>query len=107
MLVIIGCAGCAASGQTTRSVPTVPTVAVSAQQQCVQAVFTVLSGMVSRPYDNRPFEDFVTRYGTDSVTYSAYRDTFTSFYDLSASQGIRGAENRLRASITEECASAR
>jgi len=105
VLLAIGCAGCAQQTQTTLSVPT--SAVVSPQEQCVRAVFAVLDGMVSRPYDNRPFEDFVTRYGPGSVTYSAYRDAFTPFYDLSATEGVRGAEDRLRASVTKECATAR
>jgi hypothetical protein len=104
-VLMIGCAatGCAQTSQTTQAVPTNP---VTPQQQCVQAVFAVLSAMVSHPYDNRPFEDFVARYGTTSVTYAAYRDAFTPFYDLSATRGIRGAEDRLRDSVTKECAAA-
>lgn len=105
VLLAIGCAGCAQQTQTTLSAPT--SAAVSPREQCVRAVFTVLAGMVSRPYDNRPFEDFVTRYGPGSVTYSAYRDAFTAFYDLAATDGVRGAEDRLRASVTRECAAAR
>lgn len=104
-VLAIGCAGCAQQTQTTLSVPT--SAVLSAQEQCVRAVFTVLAGMVSRPYDNRPFEDFVTRYGPGSVTYSTYRDAFTPFYDLSATEGVRDAEDRLRASVTRECAAAR
>ncbi|HEX4704051.1 MAG TPA: hypothetical protein VH352_18130 [Pseudonocardiaceae bacterium] len=104
VVVIISCTatGCAQStspGQAVRQ--------VSSQERCVRAVFDVLSGMVSRPYDNHVFEDFVTRYGTQSVTYSAYLDAFTPFYDLSATEGVHGAEERLRASITKECAAAR
>lgn len=106
VLVILGSVACAATpGHTALVVPT--TNAMTPQQRCVAAVFTVLSGMVSHPYDNRPFQDFVTRYGTGSVTYSAYLDAFTPFYDLSATEGIAGAESRLRASITQECAAAR
>ena len=98
--VVVGCA-VAACGQ-----PDATPRAPSPQQECVQAVFDVLSGMVSRPYDNRPFADFVTRYGTQSVPYSAYLDVFTSFRSLSASQGVHGAENRLRAIVTRDCAGA-
>jgi hypothetical protein len=103
-LVIFGITGCAQSGQTPSTLPT--TGNTSPREQCVQAVFTVLSGMVSRPYDNRPFEDFVTRYGTGSVTYSAYLTAFTPFYDLASTQGIRGAETRLRPTIERACADA-
>ncbi|HEY0806949.1 MAG TPA: hypothetical protein VGD84_17895 [Pseudonocardiaceae bacterium] len=111
-VLMIGCAatGCAQTSQTTQAVPTNP---VTPQQQCVRAVFAVLSAMVSHPHDNRPFEDFVARYGTTSVTYAAYRDAFTPFYDLSApfydlsaTHGIRGAEDRLRDSVTKKCAAA-
>jgi hypothetical protein len=94
-----GCAQSTSPGQAVRQ--------VSAQERCVQAVFDVLSGMVDKPYDSHPFEDFVTRYGTQSVTYTAYLDAFTPFYDLSATEGVHGAEERLRASITKECAAAR
>jgi hypothetical protein len=93
--------GCAQATSPTQAIPR-----ATAQQACVQAVFDVLSGMFSRPYDNRPFQDFVTRYGTQSVTYGAYRDAFAPFYDLAATDGVRGAEQRLRASITRECAAA-
>jgi hypothetical protein len=103
-LVILICTGCAQSTQTPSSLPT--GVRPTPQEQCVQAVFTVLSGMVSRPYDNRPFEDFVTRYGTGSVTYSAYLTAFTPFYDVAATQGIGGAEKRLRPTIERACAGA-
>jgi hypothetical protein len=102
-VVVIGCVatGCAAPASTGQVL-----TKTNAQQECVQAVFDVLSGMVNRPYDNRPFEDFVTRYGTGSVTYTAYLDAFAPFYDLSTTQGVQGAEQRLRASITRECAAA-
>ena len=46
-------------------------------------------------------------YGTQSVTYNAYRNTFAPFYDLAATQGVRGAEQRLRPAITKDCAAAR
>jgi hypothetical protein len=99
--------GCTATGCAQSPAPPIQAVPMAtAQQACVQAVFDVLSGMVSRPFDNRPFQDFVTRYGTQSVTYSAYRDAFAPFYDLAASNGVRGAEQRLRADITKECAAA-
>jgi hypothetical protein len=101
-LVLVLCVGCAQQSQTTQSTPT-----VTPQEQCVRAVFTVLAGMVDHPYDNRPFEDFATRYPAGSVTYSAYLSTFTPFYDLSATQGVRGAEDRLRPAVTQACAAAR
>jgi hypothetical protein len=98
--------GCTATGCAQSPVPIQAAPRATAQQACVQAVFDVLSGMVSRPFDNRPFEDFVTRYGTQSVTYSAYRDAFAPFYDLAATDGVRSAEQRLRGAITKECAAA-
>jgi hypothetical protein len=99
-VVVIGCAA-VACGQADTA-PAAP----SAQQQCVQAVFDVLSGMITKPYDSQPFADFVTRYGTQSVTYSAYLDVFSSFRSLSAAQGVRAAEDRLRAAVTRDCAGA-
>ena len=111
VLIVIGCAGCAQQSQTNQTNHTdqaIPTSAVvSPQEQCVRAVLTVLAGMVSHPYDNRPFADFATRYGPGSVTYSAYRDAFTPFYYLSSTEGVRGAADRLRPRITQECAAAR
>ncbi|HEY3610797.1 MAG TPA: hypothetical protein VGL06_25090 [Pseudonocardiaceae bacterium] len=104
VVVIFGCTatGCAQSPAPQSQAAPMAT----AQQACVQAVFDVLSGMFSRPFDNRPFQDFVTRYGTRSVTYSAYRDAFAPFYDMAAIDGVRSAEQRLRAAITKECAAA-
>lgn len=111
--VVVGCVAvccvavcCVAAGCGTGVPGSEGAPAESAQQECVDAVFGVLSGMIDRPYDNRPFQDFVTRYGTGSVTYSAYLDVFSSFYSLSASQGVRGAEDRLRATVTRDCAAA-
>jgi hypothetical protein len=99
-VAVVGCA-VVACGQAD-SAPRAP----SPQQQCVQAVFGVLSGMITRPYDSQPFADFVTRYGTQSVTYSAYLDVFSSFRDLSAAQGVHAAEDRLRGTVTRDCAAA-
>ena len=99
--------GCTATGCAQSPAPPVRAAPMAtAQQACVQAVFDVLSGMFSRPFDNRPFQDFVTRYGTQSVTYGAYRDAFAPFYDLAAADGVHSAEQRLRAAITKECATA-
>jgi hypothetical protein len=100
-VVVVGCvaAGCGSDASGTQG-PTGENV----RQECVDAVFGVLSGMIERPYDNRPFQDFVTRYGTGSVTYSAYLDVFSSFYSLSASQGVHAAEARLRSTVTRDCA---
>jgi cytochrome c556 len=93
--------GCAQAAPTTQD----PTRA-NAQQQCVRAVFDVLSGMATKPYDSQPFQDFVTRYGTGSVTYSTYLDVFPSFNSLSASQGVHGAVDHLRPTVTRDCATA-
>lgn len=100
-VAVLGCVatGCAHTTSATRG-----SALSSPQQQCVQAVFDVLSGMITKPYDNGPFEAFVTRYGTQSVTYNAYLDVFTSFYSLSANDGVRGAEQRLRPMVTKDCA---
>jgi hypothetical protein len=69
----------------------------------VQAVFDVLRGMVNKPYDGQPFKSFVTTYGTQSVTYDAYLDVFTSFYSLSASNGVQHAETRLLPTVSRDC----
>jgi hypothetical protein len=100
VVVVVGCVvtGCGEAVST----PQGPTQA-SNQQQCVQAVFDVLSGMIAKPFDNAPFQAFVTRYGTQSVTYNAYLDVFTSFYSLSADHGVPGAESRLRAIVARDC----
>ncbi len=97
---VLGCA-LAACGEAD-SAPSRP----GAQQQCVQAVFDVLDGMITKPYDSRPFAEFVTRYGTQSVTYSAYLDVFSSFRSLSTGGGVRNAEDRLRGTVTRDCAGA-
>ena len=93
--VAVGCGQPAPSGGRQR---------ITAAQQCVQAVFDVLGTMVSRPFDDRPFQDFVTRYGTGSVAYTAYRDLFTSFHSLAGTLGVRGAEDRLRPVAARDCA---
>jgi hypothetical protein len=100
-VVVVGCvaSGCGEAVSTPQG-----PVRANAQQQCVQAVFDVLSGMIANPYDSSPFEAFVTRYGTQSVTYNAYRDVFTSFYSLSTDHGVRGAEDRLRSVVARDCA---
>lgn len=111
MRTAVAVAGCvatccllAACGQAS-SIAQQPTGS-GARQECVQAVFDVLSGMVAKPYDSGPFDSFVTRYGTGSVTYNAYLDVFTSFYSLSSSGGVPGAESRLRPIVVRDCASA-
>lgn len=100
-VLVAGCAvaGCAQSAAGAR----VP-VPVDPGARCVQAVLGVLADMVGRPYDSRPFEDFVTTYGPGTVTYEAYLHAFTSFHSLTATTGVRTAEDRLRPLISEECA---
>jgi hypothetical protein len=90
--------GCAQSVSSPRG-----PAPVSAQRQCVSAVFDVLRGMIDSPYDSRPFEHFVTRYGTGSVTYDAYLDVFGSYYSLSADGGVKVAETRLRSALVRDC----
>jgi hypothetical protein len=99
-VIAIGClaAGC---GQSS------PAGHPGTVAQCVRAVFDVLSGMVNRPFDDRPFQDFVVRYGTGSVAYTTYRDLFTSFHRLANSVGVRATEDRLRPIATRDCANGR
>jgi hypothetical protein len=100
LIATVGCvvAGCAQSVSSPRG-----PAPVSTQQQCVRAVFDVLRGMTDNPYDSQPFEHFVTRYGTGSVTYDAYLDVFTSYYSLSADDGVKVAETRLRSALAKDC----
>jgi hypothetical protein len=74
------------------------------QQECVSAVYTVLTGMVAKPDDDQPFEDFVNRYGADSPTYTAYRDSFDPFYTDAVTHGIKSAEQDVRTLVTRDCA---
>ena len=76
------------------------------QQECVSAVYDVLSGMVAKPDDDQPFDDFVTRYGTTSATYAAYRDSFDPFYNEAVAHGIKAAESAVRDTVTRDCATA-
>lgn len=72
-------------------------------QECEQAVFDVLSGIIAKPQDDQPFETFVSRYGTQSATYAAYRDSFNPFYNEAVSHGIKAAENDVRGTVTKDC----
>lgn len=76
------------------------------RQECVSAVYTVLSGMIAKPNDDQPFDDFVTRYGTTSPTYTAYRDSFDPFYNEAVAHGIKVAEETVRGTVTKDCATA-
>ena len=101
IIVSLTTAGC---GQ-----PAEESAAVSApvsQQECVSAVYTVLSGMIVKPDDNAPFDDFVTRYGTASPTYAAYRDSFDPFYSEASAHGIKAAETAVHATVTKDCSTA-
>jgi hypothetical protein len=102
VIAVTACCVGAGCGQPSSAIRT-PT-AQDTGQECVQAVFSVLSGMFTKPYDNGPFEAFITRYGTQSVTYNAYLDVFTSFYSLSTAAGVTSAESRLRSTVTRDCA---
>ncbi len=74
------------------------------QRECVSAVYTVLSGMVAKPDDDQPFENFLSRYGTASPTYTAYRDSFDPFYNDAVAHGIKAAEQDVRTTVTRDCA---
>ena len=64
-IIIVGltAAGC---GQYADSTATATAATPVTQQECVSAVYTVLTGMIAKPDDDQPFDDFVTRYGTTS-----------------------------------------
>jgi hypothetical protein len=76
------------------------------QQQCVSAVYNVLTAMIAKPDDDQPFDDFVTHYGTTSATYTAYRDSFDPFYNEAVAHGIKAAETAVRDTVTRDCATA-
>jgi hypothetical protein len=76
------------------------------QQECVSAVYTVLTGMIAKPNDDHPFDDFVTHYGTTSPTYAAYRDSFDPFYSEAVAHGIKAAEQTVRGTVTKDCSTA-
>lgn len=86
--------------------PTADSASPVSQQECVSAVYTVLSGMIAKPDDDQPFDDFVTRYGTTSPTYAAYRDSFDPFYNEAVAHGIKVAEETVRGTVTKDCATA-
>jgi hypothetical protein len=73
------------------------------QQECVSAVYTVLTSMVAKPDDDQPFDDFVTHYGTGSPTYTAYRDSFDPFYNEAVAHGLKAAESAVRGTVTRDC----
>ena len=73
------------------------------RQECVSAVYAVLTGMVAKPDDDQPFEDFVTRYGTTSPTYAAYRDSFDPFYTEAVAHGLKAADAAVHNTVTRDC----
>jgi hypothetical protein len=99
-------AGCARPPQTMSQATAGSPNPATAAQQCAQAVFTLLSTMVSRPYDGRPVQDFLLRYGTTSAAYAAYRDSFTMFFNEAAQHGVQAAENAVRVLVQRDCAAA-
>lgn len=102
-IIIVGltAAGC---GQYAESSAAAAPPAPVTQQECVSAVYTVLTGMVAKPDDDQPFDDFVTRYGTTSPTYAAYRDSFDPFYNEAVAHGLKAAEAAVRGTVTKDCA---
>jgi hypothetical protein len=74
------------------------------QQQCVQAVFNALSGMITQPSQDRPFDQFVDQYGTSSPAYAAYQHSFGQFYGVAVRQGVAVAETSVRPGVTKDCA---
>jgi hypothetical protein len=83
--------------------PAVSLTAAVSTQQCVQDVFAVLAAMITKPYDDQPFADFVAEYGTDSPAYTAYRDSFTPFYNEAVAHGVASAEAKLTTGVQRDC----
>lgn len=102
-IIIVGLAT-ASCGQYPTADAATPTS--TSPQECVSAVYTVLTGMIAKPNDNQPFDDFVTHYGTTSPTYAAYRDTFDPFYNEAVAHGIKVAEQTVRGTVTKDCSTA-
>jgi ubiquitin len=100
VIIIVGLAtaGCAQFAEPSAGAPT-----PVSQHECVDAVFTVLSGIIAKPQDDQPFEDFVNHYGTQSATYTAYRDSYNPFYNEAVQHGIKAAENDVRTVVTRDC----
>lgn len=99
-IIIVGLTA-AACGQPAE--PSVDASAPVSQQECVSAVYTVLSGMIAKPDDDQPFDDFVTRYSPTSATYTAYRDSFDPFYSEAVTHGVKAAEDAVRTTVTRDC----
>jgi hypothetical protein len=100
VVVIAGCAAASCGSAEPTSAP--PPSATP--QQCVQAVFDALTGMITEPRRDQPFEEFVTRFGTASPAYAAYQDSFGQFYGAAVSHGVRAAENNVRVTVNRDCA---
>lgn len=99
-IIVVGltAAGCGQPAEQSAEAP-----APVSQQECVSAVYTVLSGMIVKPDDDQPFDDFVARYSPTSPTYTAYRDSFDPFYNEAVSHGIKAAEDAVRSTVTRDC----
>ncbi|HEX4221359.1 MAG TPA: hypothetical protein VHZ97_03285, partial [Pseudonocardiaceae bacterium] len=56
-IIIVGltATGCGQPSDASTAAASAPV----SQQECVSAVYTVLSGMIAKPDDNQPFDDFV------------------------------------------------
>lgn len=99
-------AGCGRAPQANAGSPAGSPDPAPAAQQCAQAVFTLLSTMVSRPYDGRPIQNFLLRYSTTSAAYAAYRDSFTMFFNQAAQHGVQAAEDAVRVLVQRDCSAA-
>jgi len=103
LAVAIIIAGLTTAGCAQLTDPSAEPPAAVSQQTCVDAVFTVLTGTITSPQDDHPFEDFVNRYGTQSATYAAYRDSYNPFYNEAVQHGIKAAEDDVRTVVTRDC----
>lgn len=103
LAVAIIIVGLTAAGCGQYSDPSATAATPVTQQECVSAVYTVLTGMVAKPDDDQPFDDFVTHYGTTSPTYAAYRDSFDPFYNEAVAHGLKAAEAAVRGTVTRDC----
>ena len=98
-IIIVGLTAAGCGQYTDASASAAPV----SQQECVSAVYTVLTGMVATPDDDQPFDNFVTRYGTTSPTYAAYRDSFDPFYNEAVAHGIKAAEQVVHGTVAKDC----
>ena len=96
-------AGCGAGPQSSAATPVPTPDSTTSTQQCAQAVLTVLSAMASQPYDGQPVQDFLTRYSTTSAAYTAYRNSFTAFFNQASEHGVQAAEDAVRTQVQRDC----